>query len=120
MTRLTLILPALVALLVSGPVWGKELSGACVATSLTYGFPGEEGSKTIGSTDKYRFEAGSVFHSWEGRKEYKYGPISQTVYPNHYTSGLLRFVFTNDQDGYVVHTDNNGWKVINLTCAISR
>ena len=86
----------------------------------TRGGPGEEGSKTIGSTDKYRFEAGSVFHSWEGRKEYKYGPISQTVYPNHYTSGLLRFVFTNDQDGYVVHTDNNGWKVINLTCAISR
>jgi len=119
MTRL--IIPVIVALLVSGAAWAKELSGACVATSLTFGFPNEKGATTQGSTERFRFEAGNVFHQWEGREEYRYGPIAQLgTNPYQYTSGNMRFIFATDQKGYVIHGDKIGWKISNLDCAISR
>ena len=113
--------PALIALLVSGPAWAKELSGDCIATSRTYGFPNVEGAKTQSSTEKYRFEAGSVFHQWEGREEYLYSPIVQLgTNPYQYTSRNMRFIFPDEKKGYVIHGDTVGWKVSNLDCAISR
>jgi len=119
MTRLILI--ASVFMLVSGTASALELSGACVATSKTYGFPNGRGTKTQDSTERFRFDDGKLYHQWEGRKEYKYGPIVQNgTNPNQFTSGHMRFIFATDQKGYVIHGDQVGWKINNLDCAIAR
>lgn len=115
-----IIIGLVIVMSISSPAFANGLSGACMSKGITYGNPNKIGAKTQTSTDKYRFEDGKVFHSWEGRDEYEYGPVTETQHPNSYTSGLMRFVFTSDQGGYATHADNIGWKVIHLDCAISR
>ena len=117
MTRL--IIPLIIVLVVGGPAWGASLNGACIGTALTSGFAGKPGGTVIETTDKYRFENGSVFHRFKGREEYRYGPVSQVKGANQWSSSHLRFISRNPQSGCVIHGDAIGWKVTNPDCSLT-
>lgn|GEM_PF-6744064 len=72
------------------------------------------------SSDLYRFAAGKLYISSEGRDEYFYNDVRQTE-PGRYTSAHKTIVF--DGPGFksatVVHTDEVETRVLKLRCTAS-
>jgi hypothetical protein len=109
-------------MLIGNGVDASELSGACLGKTEVSSVASSE-AKLLHhkSTDKYRFQDGKVFHQYKGRKEYKYNKIEVSAFnPNHFLSGNMRFVFNNNQSGYVIIADKLTWKVVYLDCALKR
>jgi hypothetical protein len=95
------------------------LSGACLGTKQIQALSNSKMMQEFGSTDKYRFEGGNVYHQHEGREEYLYNKVVTSPFnPNQYLSGHMRFVFNHKQSGYVVVADCVSWKIVYLECAL--
>jgi hypothetical protein len=91
----------------------------CLGTRTIWGIANGAASPftATDSTDIYRFtERGDLFHSWQGRDEYRYNSVL-VLEPGRYVSGHMTFLITDDQSsGYVVITDSGFWKVVYLHC----
>ena len=91
----------------------------CVGTKAISQFVNGSKIQTYDKTlDVYKFYEGHLYRSWPGREEYKYNNVIQlpTVRNNQLLSGYMRFVFTDDNNGFVVHADHLQWTITYFKC----